>query len=55
MNYLLDKVNGLTVVTQNTSEFSRVNGLALADWTFPKKVGCRELLDAHLHSFRGIF
>lgn len=29
------KVNGLTLVTHNTSEFSRVNGLALADWTVP--------------------
>ena len=27
------RVHGLTVVTQNTSEFSRVPGLAVEDWT----------------------
>ena len=29
------KVNGLTVVTHNTSEFSRVPGLQLEDWQIP--------------------
>lgn len=29
------KENGLTLVTHNTSEFSRVPGLSVVDWTLP--------------------
>jgi predicted nucleic acid-binding protein len=29
------KVNGLTVVTHNTAEFSRVPGLMVEDWQMP--------------------
>lgn len=29
------KDNGLTLVTHNTSEFSRVSGLLFVDWTLP--------------------